>query len=92
MAKNIDRLDGDGLMENYYIFSFIHLTDIYSCPGSRSGRVSIILPQQEPHTHTHTHTHRKYTFSTAVFPHLLAILYQFQIMANSLSTLKIQIS
>ena len=57
MAKNIDRLDGDGLMENYYIFSFIHLTDIYSCPGSRSGRVSIILPQQAHHTHTHTHTH-----------------------------------
>ena len=90
MAKNTDRLDGDGLMENYYIFSFIHLTDIYSCPGNRSGRVSIILPQQAHHTHTHTH--RKYTFSTALFPHLLAILYQFQIMANSLSTLKIQIS
>lgn len=86
MAKNMDRLEKDCLMESYYIFSFIHLTDIYFFPGTRSMMVGIILPQQET-----THTHTQHTFSTGVFPHLLAILYQFQIMANNFSMMHIQI-
>lgn len=76
MAKNMDILDGDCLIESYCVFSFIHLTNIYSHPGTRSMMVSKILSQQG---NTQTHTHRKYTFSTGVFSCLLAIFYQLQI-------------
>lgn len=68
MAKNMDTLEVDCLMESYCIFSFIHLTNIYSPPGTRSIVVSKIFPQQRiTHTRVHTHTRReveerKYTF------------------------------
>lgn len=80
MAKIMDRFEGDYLMKSYYIFSFIHLTSIYSQLDTTSMVVSKIITQQG---NTHRESTHLFGMSTGVSPCLLAILCQFQITVNS---------